>query len=76
MSNLQLIELRIDEEFKRLIPPLTHDEYALLEQSIIDDGCREALCVWRNTIIDGHNRYEICHRHNIPFRILNTRLLY
>ena len=23
--------------------------------------------MWGDTIVDGHNRYEICHRHNIPF---------
>ncbi|MDD5487032.1 MAG: MT-A70 family methyltransferase [Dehalococcoidales bacterium] len=58
---------RINPEFKNLISPLTPEEYAGLEKSIIEEGCRDPLSVWGDTIVDGHNRYEICHRHNIPF---------
>lgn len=57
----------IDNEFKGLIPPLTDEEYKGLEESILKDGCRDALVLWGDTLIDGHNRYEICTRHNIPF---------
>lgn len=60
---------QIDPEFKGLIPPLNQDEYNTLEMNIIRDGCREAIITWNNVIIDGHNRYEICTRHQIPFRI-------
>lgn len=38
-----------------------------LEQNIINDGCRDPIVVWHDTIVDGHNRYEICMRHSIPF---------
>lgn len=61
--------LKIDEEFKNLIPPLSNDEKHLLEQSLIEEGCREAICIWNGYIIDGHNRYEICKRLNIPFSV-------
>ena len=61
-------ELHIDPEFASIIPPLTPDEFSLLEQSIIDEGCRDAIVVWGNIIIDGHNRYRICTAHNIPYR--------
>ena len=61
--------LKIDEEFKKLIPPLSSDERKLLEDNIISDGCREPICVWNKTILDGHNRYEICTKHQIPFTI-------
>jgi hypothetical protein len=57
----------IDAEFKALIPPLTDEELAALEQSILAEGCRDALVTWNGTLIDGHNRYEICSRHNLPF---------
>jgi len=63
------MELQIDPEFKRLIKPLQTKEYLQLENNIIMDGCRDAIITWNGIIIDGHNRYEICHRHNIPFRI-------
>lgn len=61
--------MQIDEAFKQLIPPLTLTERNHLEENILKDGCREPLCVWRNIIIDGHNRYEICTRLKIPFYI-------
>ena len=59
--------MKIDNEFKSLIPPLTEDEYRGLEQSILEEGCRDALVMWGDTIVDGHNRYEICTKHNIAF---------
>lgn len=58
----------IDKEFESLIPPLTDEEYAGLEASILAEGCRNALVVWNDTLIDGHNRYKICEAHNIPFK--------
>jgi hypothetical protein len=63
--------LIIDPEFKKLIPPLAPDEYQQLEQNIINDGCLHELIVWDDMIIDGHNRYEICTKHKIPFKIKN-----
>lgn len=62
--------MRIDSEFKNLIPPLTDEEYKGLEESIISEGCRDALVLWDDILIDGHNRYEICTRHNIPFETI------
>lgn len=59
--------LNVDTEFKNLIPPLTDDEYKGLEASILEEGCRDALILWGDTIVDGHNRYEICTKHNIAF---------
>lgn len=60
-------QIKIDPEFQHLIPPLSTEEYSGLEQSLLDEGCRDALVVWDGTLIDGHNRYEICKRHGIPF---------
>lgn len=60
-------KLRCDEEFKALIPPLTDEEYKTLEQSILKEGCREPILIWDITIIDGHNRYAICQKHNLSF---------
>jgi hypothetical protein len=60
-------QLQIDEEFRRFIPPLSAEERKQLEENILQDGCRDALVVWEKTIIDGHNRYEICTKHRIPF---------
>ena len=63
-------EPNIDTEFSTLIPPLNADEYSRLEQSIIDEGCRDAIILWNNIIIDGHNRYRICKKHNLPYKTI------
>jgi N6-adenosine-specific RNA methylase IME4 len=65
--------LEIDDEFRRLIPPCTIEEYELLEASIVQDGCREPLVVWNNVILDGHNRYAICTKHDIPFKTVRKQ---
>lgn len=69
MVEKQIYSLQIDESFKQLIPPLTLTERKLLEENILKDGCREPLCIWKNIIVDGHNRYEICTRLKISFNI-------
>lgn len=61
------MKLQINKEFKELIPPLSADEYKQLEENILTDGCREPLVTWNSTIVDGHNRYNICTENNIPF---------
>lgn len=60
----------VDNEFKGLIPPLSKEEYTGLEQSIITEGCRESIITWNDIVIDGHNRYEICTKNNIPYKTL------
>lgn len=60
--------IKIDEEFRSLIPPLTAEEYKGLEESIVKDGCRDALVLWNDTLVDGHNRYQICMKHGIPYQ--------
>lgn len=60
----------INEEFAKLIPPLSSDELDRLEQSLLNDGCLNPLIIWNNTIIDGHHRYAICIKHNISFNII------
>lgn len=73
MEEQNVYNLKINDEFKLLIPPLSSEELKQLEQNIVRDGCREPLCVWNNTIVDGHNRYEICSRLQIPFSIRKIR---
>lgn len=69
MAEQRIYKLKVDSDFKQLIPPLSKDELQQLEKNILRDGCREPLCVWNNTILDGHNRYAICTHKQIPFTI-------
>jgi transcriptional regulator with XRE-family HTH domain len=64
----QTLNITINEELRSFIDPLTPVEYAALERSLLADGCRDALVLWRDVLIDGHNRYDICTKHGIPFR--------
>jgi N6-adenosine-specific RNA methylase IME4 len=59
----------VDQEFAALCPPLTPEEYAELETSIIREGCRDALVVWKNSnvLLDGHNRKRICETHGLSY---------
>ena len=59
--------MKINPEFKSLIPPLAPEELAQLESNILSDGCRDPLVTWQGTLLDGHNRYAICQRHGIKF---------
>jgi len=61
------MELKIKAEFHNLIPPISPEEYQLLEESILEEGCRDAIIIWDDSIIDGHNRFEICQKHDIHF---------
>ncbi len=63
--------LNINDNFKTLIPTLSSDEFSQLEENIIRDGIREPLSIWNDTIIDGHNRYEIATKHDLIFETKN-----
>ena len=66
-----MADIVINEKFITLIPPLNKAEYTELEKSLIKEGCREPLITWNGYLIDGHNRYEICTRLNIKYKVSN-----
>lgn len=64
-------EIIADPEIQRLLPPLTPDELAGLEASILADGVLVPLVVWdeRNVLLDGHHRLEIARKHGLPYDV-------
>jgi protein gp37 len=67
------VELVIDAEFKDRIPSMSLEALALLEEGIRDfGGARDPLVVWKRKkiLLDGHNRYEICTRLDLPFDVV------
>ena len=66
-----MLNIIIDEEFKALLPALDKDTYAMLEENLIRNGCGDSIVLWDNVLIDGHNRYEICRKRQIPFSTVN-----
>lgn len=68
------MEIVVLEELKAYIDPLTADEYEALERSLLAEGCRDALVLWGDILVDGHNRYGLCQKHGLPFHtVQNTR---
>jgi hypothetical protein len=68
------VEIVVNEELKAYIDPLTTEEFEALERSLLAEGCRDALVLWGDMLVDGHNRYGICRKHGLPFQtVQNTR---
>jgi len=63
--------IKINEDFKRLIPALTQEEYKQLEDNCMAEGIREKILTWNGFIIDGHNRYEISQKWDLDFETEN-----
>ena len=59
--------MKINEEFKKLIPALSVEEFNQLEQNCLAEGIREKIITWNGFIIDGHNRFEIATKHKLKF---------
>ena len=64
--------ISINEELRSFIDPLADIEYAALERSLRLEGCRDALVLWNDLLIDGHNRYAICQKLGIPFKTVQN----
>ena len=66
------MDIVVKEELKAYIDPLTPDEHAALERSLLAEGCRDALVLWGNVLVDGHNRFGICRQHGLPFQTVQN----
>jgi ParB-like chromosome segregation protein Spo0J len=62
---------RVHPELRDYIRRESEDENRMLEESILAEGCRDPLVVWKeeNVLIDGHHRYEICERHGVSYTV-------
>jgi len=68
------MNITVNEELLAYIDPLTPDEHDALERSLLAEGCRDALVLWGEVLVNGHNRHGICTRHGIAFNtVQNTR---
>lgn len=63
------MKIKIDGEFKALIPALSLEEFEQLEKNILQDGIRDDLIAWNGILLDGHNRYEIAQKYDLPFNV-------
>ena len=59
------------EELATLLPPLSEEQRSSLEADLLTNGCYSPIVVNEDmTIVDGHNRQQICEAHDIPYRML------
>ena len=66
------MRLQIDETIRRVLMPLRDDELQLLEQSVLAEGIRDPLVVWKRAdgtriLLDGHHRYQLAQKHGLDF---------
>ena len=66
------MNITVNEELLAYIDPLTPEEHAALERSLLAEGCRDALVLWGDVLVDGHNRYGICMKHGIAFNTVQN----
>ena len=59
---------KMNTRFKFATIPLSANELESLTKSIQCEGCREAITLWEDSVIDGHNRLKICQEYGIPFK--------
>lgn len=72
---LNFSNIQIDEELEKLLPPLSKEDYNILEQSLLNNGFEQKfgrIKVWfpkgndgKGYIVDGHNRFKICKEYGI-----------
>ncbi len=56
--------LKINPKFEQIIPPLSAEEFAQLEENILKLGkITDPIQVWNGVIIDGHHRHKILKKH-------------
>ena len=61
--------MRIDDEYRSLLPPLSLPESEALKRSVKEDGLHYPIIVNRSgVVLDGHNRLKVCRELNIKPR--------
>ena len=73
-SFMEHTDIRISPRIHKLLMPLRDDERNLLEQSILAEGIRDPIVVWKRAngeriLLDGHHRYELAQKHSLEFQI-------
>ena len=66
------LSITVLPELEAYIDPLTADEEEALERSLLAEGCRDALVLWGDVLVDGHNRYRLCSKHGLPFKTVHN----
>ena len=74
MSEPQVPALRIDPEFKRLVPPLPPIERKLMVERFRSGTRRGSINVWGTFILVDYELFDFCQQKHIPFDIVRVSL--
>ncbi len=56
---------------EHLLPPLSGEQFSSLESDILENGCYTPIIINEDIIVvDGHNRFRICEKHGLPYKML------
>ena len=68
--------IQIHPELQSFFRPLSAEEYADLEASVLREGMTEPLYVWkgRNVLLDGHHRYLLCQKHDLLYTTIEIEV--
>jgi hypothetical protein len=68
---VQEFDLTVSDELKRLLPELSAEELAQLENSIFEYGILDSIKYFEldgaKIVLDGHHRYELAKKHNLLY---------
>ena len=57
-------------EMAELLPPLSEEQLGALETDLLQNGCYTSIIVNEDlVVVDGHNRQQICTRHDLPYKM-------
>lgn len=60
---------RVNPEYRRMYQPITKSEYEALEQELLSRNDTVLIKVWSNNILYDFEKFEICQKHHIPYKV-------
>ena len=77
-AKIRVDDIHINSDLQAFITPLAGDTKQQLEENIKTNGCLDPLTVWEKNsgekvLVDGHNRFDICQRNDIDFKVRLVR---
>lgn len=71
-------EFRLDDDLRRILPPIDPSAREELERSLKEQGCRDPLVKCKidgeYVLLDGYNRYEICEELGIQYETIEIAI--
>lgn len=63
------LDLKVDEEFRRLCPAMGKETRQELERLLSQDGFTPPIRTWKQWIVDGFEQYELCVCAGLPYTV-------